>query len=322
MPPRTGGRIATPRPRPAEESTLLGGLARTLGSEFEERRVLDLEAEERKRRREMEDLQKQSLQQGLTFNRAQALRNIFGLEEVPGPRRPAPRGELEPRRIGTTGGTGVGLQLGAVPQDRPRGGVGIQTPEAPQLEDRGPIMLPGPMQMRKLEPARDPTIVNPELLPQQPGQEFDFTKFERQFELPEGSLAQAFDKNPVGALNIMVDKAQAAGGATSAQLNSIRQMVALRVQAVSDQLEFDVLDPQEEQILRDQIDAMTIGLLDAATGGKQVLDPDDILDELEILFPDASDADLARRATRIQRVRAAATEFGGRPGMQPLEPGS
>lgn len=320
--PRAGARISTPRPRPAKESTLLGGLARTLGSELEERRVLSQEAEDRKRQQELEDLQRESLQQGIGINRATALRNIFGMEEVAGPRRPPPAAPLEPQRIGTTGGTGVGLQLGAVPEDRPRGGVGVPIPETPKLEPGVPMPgLPGPTQMRRLEPARDPTIEHPELLPQAAEEQFDFTRFEQKFQLPEGSLSQAFETNPVGALNIVVDKARAAGGVDTATLNSLRAVVQTRINAVSDQLEFDILEPGEEQQLRDEIDELTIGLLDAATGFDRQFDLDDVLDELERIFPNDTDEQLAARAGRIQAVQRGAAEFAGRSGVRQLEPG-
>jgi hypothetical protein len=166
--------------------------------------------------------------------------------------------------------------------------------------------------LRRLEPARDPTIVNPELLPTEAAPTFDFSTFETQLKLPEGTLQAGFDRNPVGTLNLIVDEAAAGGGIPNATLNAIRGIVQTRINAVTNRLETQILRKEEEQALEDEVDMLTKGLIDAATGGRQEFDLDTVLDQLDRLFPDDSDDELVERAMRIQRVSRGAAAFTGR----------
>ena len=303
-----------------------GGLADVFTEDQGRRKREALESEDRTRRRGFED-------QRAGIERASALRNIFGVEEVGGglnaegrERFAASDKVLEESRaplqdLSPTPGSGVGVRGQLQPRPQPQ-----RRPSAPL--NRGPEINTAPPptgrlfdqpNLRKLEPSRDPTIVNPELRESAGPPQFDFSNFEDQLELPAGSLQAGFDRNPVGALNLIIDKASKTGGVPTSELNAIRSVVQTRINAVSAQLENDILSKGEEQSLRDEIDELTIGLVDAATGGNQEFNLDSVLDELERLFPDVDDDELAQKALRIQRVRRGAGEFTGRVRGQ-LEP--
>ena len=297
--------IRMPRPRPVDEPTLLGGLAQVFMEEQDARRRRELEDEDRERRIGREDLQDRATKQRMGVEYHTTLRNVFGMEEVGGnivpgsvPERPA---ALEPpSSIGTMargGGPGVGVR--AQLQPRTETEPSLVPERAPstrtQFQDTG---------RRRLEPARDPTIVNPELLAPSGTGEFDFSDFETKLGFPAGSLAAGFEQNPVGTLNI-IKEASGAGGIPTSVLNSIRGVIETRIRAVEAQIEMEVLSADDEAALRDEIDELTIGLIEAATGGSE-FDFDTALDELLKIFPEATEDELTERALRMQRVRRGA----------------
>ena len=302
--------IRMPRPRPVDEPTMLGGLAQVFMEERESQRRQKLEDEDRERRIEREDLQDRALEQKTGIDYHTALRNVFGMEEVGGgivpgstPERPA---ALEPpSSIGTMargGGPGVGVR--AQLQPRTAAAPSAVPERAPsrrtQFQDTG---------RRRLEPARDPTIVNPELLATSETDEFDFSDFEKKLGFPAGSLAAGFKQNPVGTLNIIKETA-GAGGIPTSVLNSIRGVIETRIRAVEAQIEM-TLSKDDEVALREEIDQLTIGLIEAATGGTE-FDFDVALDELIKIFPDATEDELTERALRMQRVRRGAADVSRR----------
>ena len=304
--------IRTPRPRPVDEPTLLGGLVRTFTQHQEGQERQKLEDEERERRREREDLEDRATEQRMGIQRATALRNVFGMEEVGGgvvpgsvPERPA---ALEPpSSLGTMargGGPGVGVRAQLQPRPETSGApVRERQPSTrTQFQETG---------LRRLEPARDPTIVNPKLLPTGDTTGFDFTSFETKLGFPPGSLAAGFKQNPVGTLNIIKEVAGGPGGIPTRELNAIRGVIETRIRAVEAQIEFEILSEDDERALRDEIDQLTIGLVEAATGGTE-FDFDVALDELLKIFPEATEDELTERALRMQRVRRGAADVSRR----------
>ena len=306
-------RIATPTPARAGSTTALGGLSRVAGAELEDRRVRRKEQIETDRRRAREDLETEALQQRMGIESASADRNIFGVERVPGSvsleaEAPPPALSDAPLRMGSAGAGG--------------GVVGVR---ASLPAGREPLAGPAPSRVRyqppttrQLEPARDPTIVHPEMLaPARPT--FEFGSFEQEYDLPSGSLTQAFETNPVGALNVIIDKASTRGGMTAQHLAQVRGAVQLELQRISDRMEFSILDETEENVLSEQAEALTAGFLELVTGPKGVFDDAAVYDELLRLFPDDSDEEIDARTERMRRVRSGASEFSGRARGQ-LEP--
>lgn len=272
--------------------------------ERESQRLQKQEQEDRERQTKRQDLEDRALEQRMGIQRATALRNVFGMEEIGGgivpgsvPQRPA--GLEPPESLGTMargGGPGVGV----------RGQLEPRTAQGPSLvPERAPSTRTQFQEtgMRRLEPARDPTIVNPELLPRQEAEELDFSSFEKELGFPAGSLAEGFRSNPVGTLNIIK---QVSGGqrVPTSVLNSIRGVIEARIRAVEAQIEM-TLSEDDEVALREEIDQLTIGLIEAATGGSE-FDFDTALDELIQIFPDATEDELTERALRMQRVRRGA----------------
>ncbi|MCP4900530.1 MAG: hypothetical protein GY906_26505 [bacterium] len=340
MPPRTGARIATPRPRDPLEPTLIGGLARIGSQELESRRVLALEEEEREEQRRFRQRQLESLDLQNRAAQVSILRGQ-GFEEVPsGLRRPiGPMLEDPgPQRLGVQARPGVGISLGAVPEDQPVGDVGFQAtlPSAPLEpttpattvgadEERGILQreprlgtgpqrtVAGPPALRRLEPARDPSIVHPELLPMGPEMEFEFANFERELELPEGSLTESFQHSPVGTLQLLINRARsgAAGGRIpAAQLNAISKVVEARIRVMEAELEGSILDDPEVQNLRDEIDMLTIGLIQAATGKERDFNPVDVMRQIRRQYPNIGEDEAKDRFMRLQDVMERAAGFG------------
>ncbi len=301
-------RITTPTPARAGSTTVLGGISRVAGEELQDRRVRETERVETQRRRDREDLETAALQQRMGIERAGAYRNIWGVEEVPGSASleaeapPLSDAPLRTRSAGAGGG-GVGVRASLPAGEQPLAG------PAP-----GRLRTPPPT-TRKLEPARDPSIVHPELLKP----EFEFGDFEQEYNIPPGTLTEAFKSNPVGALNLIIDKASTKGRLSTARLTQIRGAVQTELQRISDRMEFSVLSDEEENALSEQAESLTNGLLDLVVGPSAGFDLDKVLDTLEELYPEADENELFERASRYQRVKTGAQAFTGR-ARQPLEP--
>lgn len=307
-------RIATPTPARAGSTTTLGGLSRVAGAELEDRRVRRREEIETTRRHAREDLETEALQQRMGIEMAAAERDIFGVTRAGGAASleaeapPLTDGAPPRMRSAGAGGGEIGVRASLPAGDQPLAGPA-----------RGELKV-APRTTRQLEPARDPTIVHPELLPREPEPTFDFSSFEEDYDLPGGTLTEAFQTNPVGALNLIVDKASTKGRLSNTRMTQVRGAVQTELQRISDRLEFSSLSQDEENALAEQAESLTNGLLDLVVGPSGGFDLDAVLDNLEALYPDADENELFERATRYQRVKTGAQEFTGR-ARQPLEPG-
>ena len=265
------------------------------------------------RRYAREDLETAALQQRMGIERAGAYRNIWGVEEVPvsasleAEAPPLTDAPLRMRSAGAGGGD-VGVRASLPAGDQPLAG------PAP-----GRLRTPPPT-TRKLEPARDPSIVHPELLPREPEPTFDFSSFEEDFGIQSGTLTEAFRSNPVGALNLIIDRTKGRGPLSAQRLTAIRGAVMANLQRISDEMEMRSLSYERDNELSEEAEALTQGLLDLVVGPSAAFDLDSVLDELEALYPDADENELFERASRYQRVKMGAQAFTGR-ARQPLEPG-
>lgn len=294
-------RIATPTPARAGSTTALGGLSRVAGAELEDRRVRRKEQVETTRRHEREDLETEALQQRMGIELATAERDIFGVQRVGGSaslEAEAPELTDAPLRMPSAGAGG--------------GEIGVR---ASLPAGRQPLAGPGPQRLevqprttRKLEPARDPTIVHPELMKP----EFEFGEFEQEYDIPEGSLTQAFKSNPVGALNLIIDKASTRGRLSTAHLNQVRNGVQMSLSRISDVLEFDLPGRGKRDELTEEAEILTAGFLELVVGPTGMFDDDVVYDELLRLFPDDSDEEIDARAERMRRIHSGASEFSGR----------
>lgn len=307
-------RIATPTPARAGSTTTLGGLSRVAGAELEDRRVRRKEEIETTRRHAREDLETEALQQRMGIELAGAERDIFGVERVGGsasleaeePPQALSDAPLRTRSAGAGGGdVGVGVSL-------PAGRQPLAVPPRQTLNVQ-------PRTTRPLEPARDPTIVHTELLDQEPEPTFDFGSFEQDYGIPTGTLTQAFQTNPVGALNLIIDKTRTDGPLTPARLALVRSAIQLDLQRISDELEFTIPGRADRDAMTEEAETLTAGFMELVIGPSGAFDDAVVYRELLRLFPDDSDEQIDARAERMRRIHTGASEFSGRARGQ-LEP--
>jgi hypothetical protein len=277
---------------------------------LETRRTRKLEAEDRARRIKREDLENRALEQQMGVREleagiaaAQARRNIFGLEEIPGTggirtEEPLPELPTAPLQTRTAGEGGGGI------------GVRAQLPAG-----REPLAGPPPQRIRAeppktryLEPHRDPTIVNLELMES----EHNFGNFEEILKLPTGSLGESFRKQPAQTLNVLFQRLSERGGRLKgAELSDLRQIVQVRINSISDRMEFQALNQADEDAINNEIDILTSGLIEAATGYGEGFDQAAAVREINAMFPNETREEKGARLIRAMMISRGASEFAG-----------
>lgn len=329
--------IRTPRPRPVSEPTLIGGLARVIPEEQERRRILRLEDRERSRRERFEQLQFQGeeARQGIEFQTF--LRNVRG-EEIVGGGGPVPgtvtdfSTALQPRQslgqfaegappdaLAPRPGSLTGLEGG----QQPAGAVGA-TRRRQQAQRRGAILEPAratrpqfqESEIRRLDPDRDPTqLVRREA----PSPNLGFASIEQRLDLPPNALEEAFRQNAPATLRLILEDSLGEGGGgklNREELNDLRLVINSRVQAIQVQMEatLDARDPRTDalrQQLREELDELTVGLIQASVGSPD-FSQEDAADEIDRLFPDDNDEQKAERLISAMRAAGQAADFARR----------
>ncbi len=361
--------IRTPRPPTRDDPTLISSLIGTFQGEQERQRVRGLEQEERERLTEERAFAKEGelfrrgiLSQDAEIRRRQDLRSRgfeeIGSQFIPGSEGPSSediRGALEPPEdiglgrgpesplqrqrpsIFGIGGEGVqeGARAGAVrgrgarqqAQDARREREGLLEPGRPQ----GPQFTEGGVR-RIQDPSRDPSIVNPSLIPQPPPPQFDFSTIENDFGIPPGSLQIAFNDDPNRALGMIIERQKELGeegnvDVDSPRFKSLIEVSKIELNNLQSQLNsitqgFGTFELEDEDVVVENIiekmNNITRSLVQILIGPDKPFDAELSLQVIDLMFPDLSREERIQMVTEQQeaefadRVESSVRETGPR----------
>lgn len=257
--------IRTPRPLDPDRGFITQA-ARVFTEDIDRRRQLE-DAEE------IRELQIAQIEQEMDIAGRRQLR-AEGFETPPGlelrDRQPAvstsPRRQFTQRQALQPGVEGrFSLRPGEAEQPGVEGRFALETPPiaAGAARPRDVVQTPG----RRLEPARDPSIVHPELLDQGPGvTPPNFDDAEDRLNVPRGTFAQAFPNAP-GAVISALTKVASAGSLSERErfLDDLRAGINAHVVGLKARMD-NSFDEDEIERLGAEVQQWTQGLLDVTIG--------------------------------------------------------
>lgn len=116
---------------------------------------------------------------------------------------------------------------------------------------------------RRLEPARDPSIVHPELLPPPEGADVpDFGDLEAKLQLPSGTFARALRTAPSTVISAVMAFERAKGAEKQQRLSNVRSAINTQINALRIRAENQIGEREETEPLFQEIEALAQVLLD------------------------------------------------------------
>lgn len=181
---------------------------------------------------------------------------------------------------------------------------------------------------RRLEPARDPSIVHPELLPPPEGADVpDFSDLETKLQLPRGTFARALRRAPSTVISAVMAFERAKGAERQQRLSNVRSAINAQINALRIRAENQLGDAETTEPLFQQIEALAQVLLDITISPD--MPPSETLaevtaqvNELENLSENERAVIITQYFERLRQRQVMFQQFNPREGGRrpPLEP--